>query len=65
MKTRVMIYGDLSSYEHEMINKGFDLVWEAIDSEDETLFSSKNLKDVIEFSNKNKEVSHIDKYVEE
>lgn len=64
MECRVEIYRQLSEYQQQMVDAEYLLVWCAIDADQESLFESTDLTKVIAFSNRDKRVTHISKYVD-
>lgn len=64
MKCRVEIYRQLSEYQQKMVDyAGYVIYWTAVDKDERDLFANPDISKVINFANKNKEVTRISKYV--
>lgn len=61
---RVKIYPDLNAYQIELIDKGHNVLWIAVNADQENLFESTDIKDVVAYANKHPEVEYISKYVQ-
>lgn len=64
MKCRVKIYPDLNQFQQELVNKGHNVMWIAVDADQEAVFESTKQDEVIQYANEHKNVEYVANYVQ-